>query len=88
MHMIEKILNNTTPYRKNRASHEGSLHSSTLIKYSIALVTYLPTRCHCMLHHKDTINKITLGLQLFLLLKMEMLLYYIQAGKVFFFISL
>ena len=28
--MVEKILNNTTPYRKIRASHEGSLHSSTL----------------------------------------------------------
>ena len=29
--MIEKILNNRTPYGKIRASHEGSLHSSTLI---------------------------------------------------------
>ena len=29
--MVEKILNNTTPYEKIRASHEGSLHSSTLI---------------------------------------------------------
>ena len=28
--MIEKILNNTTPYGKIRASREGSLHSSTL----------------------------------------------------------
>ena len=28
--MIEKILNNTTRYGKIRASHEGSLHSSTL----------------------------------------------------------
>ena len=28
--MIEKILNNTTPYGKIRASHEGSLRSSTL----------------------------------------------------------
>ena len=28
--MIEKILNNTTPYGKIRASHEGLLHSSTL----------------------------------------------------------
>ena len=28
--MIEKILNNTTPYGKIRASHEGWLHSSTL----------------------------------------------------------
>ena len=29
--MVEKILNNTNPYGKIRASHEGSLHSSTLI---------------------------------------------------------
>ena len=29
--MVEKILNNTTPYGKIRASHEGSLHSSALI---------------------------------------------------------
>ena len=28
--MVEKILNNTTPYGKLWASHEGSLHSSTL----------------------------------------------------------
>ena len=28
--MVEKILNNTTPYGKIRASHESSLHSSTL----------------------------------------------------------
>ena len=28
--MVEKILNNTTPYGKIRASHGGSLHSSTL----------------------------------------------------------
>ena len=28
--MVEKILNNTTPYGKIRGSHEGSLHSSTL----------------------------------------------------------
>ena len=27
--MVEKILNNTTPYGEIRASHEGSLHSST-----------------------------------------------------------
>ena len=33
--MVEKILNNTTPYGKIRASHEGSLHSSTL---SIAIL--------------------------------------------------
>ena len=30
MHIVEKILNNTAPYGKIRASHEGSLHSSTL----------------------------------------------------------
>ena len=30
--MVEKILNDTTPYGKIRASHEGSLHSSTLIR--------------------------------------------------------
>ena len=36
MHMVEKILNNTTvtPYGKIRASHEGSLHSSTLNEIS------------------------------------------------------
>ena len=28
--MVEKILNSTTPYGQIRASHEGSLHSSTL----------------------------------------------------------
>ena len=28
--MVEKRLNNTTPYGEVRASHEGSLHSSTL----------------------------------------------------------
>ena len=37
--MVEKILNNTTPYGKNRASHEGSLHSSTL--KHICLMTYV-----------------------------------------------
>ena len=30
MHTVEKILNNTTPCGKIRASLEGSLHSSTL----------------------------------------------------------
>ena len=29
--MVEKILNDTTPYGKIRASHEGLLHSSTLM---------------------------------------------------------
>ena len=37
MHMVEQILNNTTPYGKIRASHEGSLHSSTLTKHLIFL---------------------------------------------------
>ena len=40
MHMVEKILNNTgfhTGYGKIRASHEGSLHSSTLIYLIINL---------------------------------------------------
>ena len=32
MQMVEGILNNTTPYGKTRASYEGSLHSSTLIR--------------------------------------------------------
>ena len=36
--MIEKILNNTTPYGKIRASHEGSLHSSTLIVGNSSIV--------------------------------------------------
>ena len=41
--MVEEILNNTTPYRKIRASHEGSLHSSTLNKlFVIVIVQY----CH------------------------------------------
>ena len=38
--MVEKTLNNTTPYGKIRASHEGSLHSSTLIKYLNAVVRH------------------------------------------------
>ena len=40
--MVEKILNNTTPYGKIRASHEGSLHSSTLIDtYNVYHNSYL-----------------------------------------------
>ena len=43
--MVEKILNNTTPYGKIRASHEGSLHSSTLISpfphYKCSMYMYL-----------------------------------------------
>ena len=36
--MVEKILNNTIPYGKIRASHEGSLHSSTLS--TLLLITF------------------------------------------------
>ena len=39
--MVEKILNNTTPYGKIRASHEGSLHSSTLIFRQLKHFSYL-----------------------------------------------
>ena len=35
--MVEKILNNTTSYGKIRASHKGSLHSSTLSDISLSL---------------------------------------------------
>ena len=35
--MVEKILNNATPYGKIRASHEGSLHSSTLSERNLNL---------------------------------------------------
>ena len=33
--MVEKLLNNTTTYGKIRASHEGLLHSSTLMKMNV-----------------------------------------------------
>ena len=36
--MVEKILNNTTPYGEIRASHEGSLHSSTLNEQHHAII--------------------------------------------------
>ena len=36
--MVEKILNNTTPYGKIRASHEGLLHSSTLKDLLVSFV--------------------------------------------------
>ena len=39
--MVEKILNNTTPYGKIRASHEGSLHSSTLTKSTERLFCFI-----------------------------------------------
>ena len=38
--MIIKILNNTTPYGKIMASHEGSLHSSTLRCNQIGRVVF------------------------------------------------
>ena len=37
--MVEKILNNTTPYGKIRASHEGSLHSSTSNENAVSHIT-------------------------------------------------
>ena len=40
--MVEKILNNTTLYGKNRASHEGSLQIST----SIAMKDEVTTDIH------------------------------------------
>ena len=43
MHLVEKILNNTTPYGKNRASHEGSLHTCTLKYYFIELHVHSTT---------------------------------------------
>ena len=50
--MVEKTLNNTTPYGKIWASHEGSLHSSTLRLGSCLLPVFrkrkssLPVVCH------------------------------------------
>ena len=45
--MIEKILNNTTPYGKIRASPEGSLHSSTLTSHRHHLETAPPFTVPC-----------------------------------------
>ena len=39
--MVEKILNNTTPYGKIRALHEGSLHSSTLRYIKLHIDTFV-----------------------------------------------
>ena len=44
--MVEKILNNTTPYGKIRASHEGSLHSSTLMDFKNSMTDH-----KCMTAH-------------------------------------
>ena len=53
--MVEKILNNTTPYGKIRASHEGSLFSSTL-KYVLPFSAIDETPAyitgHLILPHK------------------------------------
>ena len=59
MHIVEKILNDTTPYGKIRASHEGSLHSSTLSKKEkplpniLKLLTFqIPSRMiHTIIRH-------------------------------------
>ena len=47
--MVEKILNNTTPYGKIRASHEGSLHSYSLNKTTQQTVarTDINLWCEC-----------------------------------------
>ena len=39
MHTVEKILNNTTPFGKIRASHEGLLHSSTLRRITLTFLS-------------------------------------------------
>ena len=47
--MVEKILNNTTPYGKIRASHEGSLHSSTLKYFRLIIhVCFLKRSDSCI----------------------------------------
>ena len=43
--MVEKILNNTTLYGKIRASHEDSLHSSTLISIVFFLTETISNEC-------------------------------------------
>ena len=53
MHLVEKILNNTTPYGKIRASHEGSLHSSTL------------NRLKMIIHYSYMMIKLQLGNAIF-----------------------
>ena len=50
--MVEKILNNTTPYGKIRASHEGSLHSSTLSRF-ITIINY-----YCKSSHFSLLNTV------------------------------
>ena len=44
--MVEKILNNTTLYGKIRASHEGTLHSSTLKRGSLSKIFNRPRDNH------------------------------------------
>ena len=57
--MVEKISNNTTPYGKIRASHEGSLHSSTLtlriiddVMYCFSLYTACTFSCLTLIANK------------------------------------
>ena len=51
--MVEKILNNTTPYGKIRASHDGSLHSSTL-KHLISFCKYFFLKLNMILDETQT----------------------------------
>ena len=48
--MVEQILNNTTPYGKIRASHEGWLHSSTLSAFPHRHFHTLPGLLDSWLH--------------------------------------
>ena len=59
--MVEKILNNTTPYGKIRASYEGSLHSSTLRKAMIFLKVPVDLRKTAILTMKKTVRRGTIN---------------------------
>ena len=48
--MVEKILNNTTPYGKIRASHEGLLHSSTL-NMTFTWYSFIINIIKCMINY-------------------------------------
>ena len=52
--MVEKILNNTTPYGKIRASHEGSLHSSTLMEILFEIVEFACILCNFPIRHPSS----------------------------------
>ena len=54
--MVEKILNNTTPYGKIRASHEGSLHSSTLSDFHDYFCTFSNSSSDHNLHNYACTN--------------------------------